>query len=87
MRISDETLQRMSWQGQALCRDENPELFFPPGSADETKARCIAECPVREQCLEFALDQNMVGIWGGTSTKERRRIKAERRRSRQAAVA
>ena len=87
MRWSDETVRRMSWQERALCRDDNPEDFFPSGSADETKRRCKERCEVREQCLEYALEVGAVGVWGGTGTKERRKIKAERRRRAKAAVA
>jgi len=68
------------WQDQASCKRSNPEEFFPTSAPDpQTKQRC-ARCPVREQCLAFALENNMVGVWGGTSTKERRRLKAELRR-------
>jgi WhiB family redox-sensing transcriptional regulator len=33
-------------------------------------------CPVRAQCLQFALETNQeAGIWGGTSEEERRRLR------------
>ena len=75
----------MSWRERATCRDVDPDLFFPIGTAglalvqiDEAKAVC-ARCPVRERCLQWALDVGQVeGIWGGTTESERR---ATRRRS------
>ncbi|MEU5893311.1 WhiB family transcriptional regulator [Streptomyces sp. NPDC047461] len=75
----------MSWRERAACRDVDPDLFFPIGTAgltlvqiDEAKAVC-ARCPVRERCLRWALDVGQVeGIWGGTTESERR---ATRRRS------
>ncbi|MGW1627317.1 WhiB family transcriptional regulator [Streptomyces sp. NPDC002172] len=75
----------MSWRERAACRDVDPDLFFPIGTAgltlvqiDEAKAVC-ARCPVRELCLQWALDVGQVeGIWGGTTESERR---ATRRRS------
>ncbi|GGS31405.1 transcriptional regulator WhiB [Streptomyces humidus] len=75
----------MSWRERAACRDVDPDLFFPIGTAgltlvqiDEAKAVC-ARCPVRERCLQWALDVGQVeGIWGGTTESERR---ATRRRS------
>ncbi|MDQ0605343.1 WhiB family redox-sensing transcriptional regulator [Streptomyces canus] len=75
----------MSWREKAACRDVDPDLFFPIGTAgltlvqiDEAKAVC-ARCPVRERCLQWALDVGQVeGIWGGTTESERR---ATRRRS------
>jgi WhiB family redox-sensing transcriptional regulator len=75
----------MSWRERAACRDVDPDLFFPIGTAgltlvqiDEAKAVC-ARCPVRERCLRWAMDVGQVeGIWGGTTESERR---ATRRRS------
>lgn len=75
----------MSWRERAACRDVDPDLFFPIGTTgptlvqiDEAKAVC-ARCPVRERCLQCALDVGQVeGIWGGTTENERR---TTRRRS------
>ncbi|MGY4923644.1 WhiB family transcriptional regulator [Streptomyces sp. 900105755] len=75
----------MSWRERAACQDVDPDLFFPIGTAgltlvqiDEAKAVCT-RCPVRERCLQWALDVGQVeGIWGGTTESERR---AMRRRS------
>jgi WhiB family redox-sensing transcriptional regulator len=73
------------WRAQAACRDVDPDLFFPLGSTGAAlahiaaaKAVCLA-CPVREDCLEFALATNQdSGIWGGTSEEERRQIRRAR---------
>jgi WhiB family redox-sensing transcriptional regulator len=70
------------WHARAACRDTNPDLFFPVGvtgaAIDEigaAKAVCQS-CPVREQCLQFALrTKQECGIWGGTSEEERRRLR------------
>jgi WhiB family transcriptional regulator, redox-sensing transcriptional regulator len=70
------------WHGQALCRDTDPELFFPVGTTgnaivqiDHAKSVC-GECTVRAACLEFALTTNQdSGIWGGTSEEERRKLR------------
>jgi WhiB family redox-sensing transcriptional regulator len=81
-----------AWRTQAACRNSKPELFFPVGSTgvaveeiNSAKQVCHA-CPVREQCLQFALLTNQEsGIWGGTSEDERRRLRkrwlAHRRQS------
>ena len=47
-----------------------------------TEAKAICEpCPVRSECLAFALaDPHTKGIWG-TSERERMRLRTERRRS------
>lgn len=64
------------WAAKGRCRSAPKEVFFPaPGdSIDPAKAIC-ADCPVREQCLDYALAHpRLQGVWGGTSGKERRLI-------------
>ena len=64
------------WWFEGLCAQTDPELFFPEkgGSVREAKAVC-AECPVRVECLEYALAHGeRFGVWGGLSERERRRL-------------
>jgi WhiB family redox-sensing transcriptional regulator len=71
------------WQELAACRPLGVELFYPPTDQDgeEAKAICFA-CPVRENCLEFALAAGeRFGIWGGMTPQERRYLAARRRRT------
>jgi WhiB family redox-sensing transcriptional regulator len=65
----------------------DPELFFPIGTTgpalDQIAAakQVCACCPVKAQCLEFALQTRQdAGIWGGLDEDERRML----RRARQA---
>jgi len=70
-----------SWRLDALCAETDPEAFFPEkgGSTREAKRVC-AGCPVRLQCLEYALgNDERFGIWGGLSERERRRLRLQRR--------
>ena len=74
------------WRHRAACRDEDPELFFPisgigPGARQEAEAKAVcARCPVREQCLRYALDNGLDhGIFGGTTEPERRELTRTRR--------
>jgi WhiB family redox-sensing transcriptional regulator len=65
------------WQEFALCAETDPEAFFPEkgGSTKNAKKVCAA-CPVRRECLEYALDHDeRFGIWGGLSERERRRLR------------
>ena len=79
----------MDWRHRAVCRDEDPELFFPVGTSgpaiaqiQEAKAVC-ARCPVSSECLEWALESGQdAGVWGGMSEDERRVLKRRRARSR-----
>ena len=72
------------WRAQALCRDTDPELFFPIGTTgaalvqiEQARAVC-RQCPVQTDCLDFALTTNQdSGIWGGTSEEERRVLRRE----------
>jgi len=79
----------LSWQRDAACRglgiEESRALFFPSrgDSIEEAKAIC-QHCPVTEQCLEFALANNCIGVWAGTSDRQRRRMRSSSRRARQA---
>ncbi len=78
----------MWWVERARCRSEDPELFFPMGAGDRfivqvdrAKAVC-GRCPVRPECLEWALVTCQdAGVWGGLDEEERRRIRRERRKA------
>jgi WhiB family transcriptional regulator, redox-sensing transcriptional regulator len=72
------------WMADGACRDASPEVFFPRDGAGVIAAQHIcAQCPVTEQCLDYAIALHIDhGIWGGNSERERRRIARERRRLR-----
>lgn len=79
-RITTRLLQPVDWQTKAGCTEVDPEIFFPErgGSSKAARAVCAA-CEVRRQCLEYALNnKEQFGIWGGTSERERRRLRKER---------
>lgn len=73
----------IDWRHRAVCRDEDPELFFPVGSSgpaqiqtDEAKAVC-RRCPVAFECLSWAMESGQdEGVWGGLDRDERRRLKS-----------
>ncbi len=72
-----------SWQQAARCRGIDPDVFHPQSDeeAEEAKAIC-ASCPVREPCLEYALVvREKLGVWGGLTERERRRVLRHRRKS------
>jgi WhiB family redox-sensing transcriptional regulator len=79
----------MNWRQEASCLTRDPELFFPVGNTggalrqiNRAKAIC-AECPVRVQCLRWAVDSGVDhGVWGGWSEDERRSLKRRTSRSR-----
>ncbi|GAA4481105.1 hypothetical protein GCM10023190_26800 [Enteractinococcus fodinae] len=68
---------QLAWQADALCAQTDPEAFFPEkgGSTRDAKKVC-GSCPVKQECLEYALSNDeRFGIWGGMSERERRRLR------------
>jgi WhiB family transcriptional regulator, redox-sensing transcriptional regulator len=63
------------WRASAACADA-PELFFSEDAQDEAKAKAACgTCPVRAECLAFALRNGIeFGVWGGAAEDERRTI-------------
>jgi len=79
----------MDWRQHAVCREEDPELFFPIGytgpalrQTEEAKAVC-RRCPVRSECLTWALESSQdAGVWGGLGEDERRALRRRNARGR-----
>ncbi|MEE1820595.1 MULTISPECIES: WhiB family transcriptional regulator [unclassified Streptomyces] len=78
------------WRTAAACQEVDPDLFFPVGigpaalaQAEDAKEICRI-CPVREECLRWAMEEPHPpsGVWGGLTETERTSL---RRRSRRAA--
>ncbi len=71
------------WRELGACRGLDPEVFFPETDEDAEVAKDVcALCDVRVACLEHALaSREKVGVWGGTTERERRRIVRLRRRT------
>ena len=68
-----------SWMPAGLCRGMDPQhaarVFFPVQGESQAPARAVcADCPVRAACLDYGMDENY-GVWGGTSERERRRLR------------
>lgn len=78
-----DTIDVDDWRTRAACRGANPDLFFP-GRSDHDgirRAKLIcAGCDVRAECLADALpDAHLVGVFGGTSERERSRMRGAMR--------
>lgn len=69
------------WVKEGTCLQERhpTELFFPPkGNVPHiVRAKAICNrCPVKAECLEWALAvPERIGIWGGTTEYERRKLR------------
>lgn len=80
------TRGRIDWREVGACAHADPDLFFPISSTGRAlreiaKAKAVcAGCPVRQACLDFALEHDLThGIWGGTTPEDRRAWRRERR--------
>lgn len=65
------------WADQAPCSSADPDAWFPSvGESGDMAKRVCGRCPVRSDCLEYALDHDEgFGIWGGLSEHERRKLR------------
>ena len=66
----------LDWMNKARCAETDPELFTPgQGESNVPALRICSTCEVREPCLEYALATKQSGVWGGTSEKQRQRLR------------
>jgi WhiB family redox-sensing transcriptional regulator len=67
---------------QGACVGLDVELFFPSGERElETirKGKAICRgCDLRAACLEWAMEHEAYGTWGGLSEWERRGVRIRR---------
>src|SRR5947207_2549994 len=68
----DELFSRPAWQRQALCRGTGPDAFFAIGESTPPAKAICGRCPVRAQCLAYAVEHNEDAIWGATTRAERK---------------
>lgn len=78
------------WEARGLCRQmpetEAARLFFSDSGAIQATAKQVcAGCPVVAECLEFARQFEMPGVFGGTSKKQRQAMRAARNKEAAAA--
>lgn len=74
-----------AWRSRGACSGLDTAVFYPASEidedAEEAKAVC-AMCTVRQQCLDYALEnREHEGVWGGATERERRRILRQRRKT------
>ena len=71
------------WMTEAACAGADLDLFFPnQGNSNNAEALAYCHrCPVRTQCLEYALgyaDRDLPGIWGGLNENQRNKLRRTR---------
>jgi len=68
------------WLEHAACKHLDTNIFYPGrGGLLHLARKICASCPVRRECLDYAVENHeMLGVWGGTSERERRKMNHER---------
>jgi WhiB family redox-sensing transcriptional regulator len=75
-----------------LCAETDPDSFFPKDYFDDENGKSAAssyeneravkaicnECPMKLDCLTYAIQTGQHGIWGGTTEAERYSIRRGR---------
>ena len=61
---------------EAACRGSDLDFFPRRGDlwAEADAIEVCHRCPHRTECLEWAIDHDECGIWGGTTERTRRRV-------------
>ena len=84
----EDIVHRPEWHQRAACAGMGTDQFIVAGRGHYgASARALCEsCPVRAECLETArADLELVGLWGGTTTAERRKLPRGKPRQRRKA--
>lgn len=76
------------WRNRALCDGVPIEVFFPSNSRGQTEQptdtakQLCGECPVRDDCLDYALTNNeQYGVWGGLDEYERAKLRRQQQKA------
>lgn len=64
------------WTRDALCAQIGADLWFPDKGESAAAAKAVCRgCPVVQECLKYALDNNeRTGVWGAMSERDRRKL-------------
>lgn len=69
---------------QALCREVGTEFFYTEEGKETDISvyslgrKICAGCRVREACLEWGVQHEEHGLWGGLTPRERQKIRKSR---------
>lgn len=72
-----------SGKGDPPCIHYPPDMFFADLEGEpvinstylvnEAKRICYT-CPYQMECLTYAVEEDLIGVWGGTSQRQRRQM-------------
>ncbi len=85
-----------TWMDSPSVKCKGLTDFFYPNkpSSEVAQAKAVCNgldgnpaCPMRDQCLQYAIDHHEAyGVWGGTSERDRRKIQRARNRYKNARI-
>lgn len=66
------------FSGPGACAQSDPEVWFRDGkggrsSEDRFAIRICRRCKIKDECLQWAMENEDWGIWGGLTAEERRK--------------
>lgn len=69
------------WMKQAACVGKSDLFYDEKSRIAIARAKALCEtCAVKDQCLDHALQHEPLGLWGGLTANERRRMRRRMRR-------
>jgi WhiB family redox-sensing transcriptional regulator len=69
-----------NWFKKGNCYGKDTSMFYPEtgdiSGAKKAKILCTG-CPVRAECLAYALNNNeLFGVWGGMTVRKRKKLRS-----------
>lgn len=65
----------LEWRSQGKCRGMDPQLFYPQpnskGIVPKAAQLACKNCPVVNQCYDWALRNEIFGYWAGLDERQR----------------
>lgn len=76
----------VAWMGDGACVGQDLETFYPArGTYTDRGKKICRDCPVRVQCMDYALRHREWGVWGGTDDADRdtfrRKLRSRKKRA------
>jgi WhiB family redox-sensing transcriptional regulator len=67
--------EKPAWYSDGLCRNLPTKWWYEYDANKDKKAKAICrECPSQAACLQYALENDETGVWGGLNDTDRHRL-------------
>jgi WhiB family redox-sensing transcriptional regulator len=81
--LSSVIVSSLEWREQAACKNTTTSNFYPEKDEITHAKKVCEQCPVKQQCLDFAIKNHEVhGIWGGMGYRSRLRYMKQLKQTR-----